>query len=235
MKTKKEKFLLSRRFAAIALAMGLVGFAAKLAVIFTYDGRLAVEYPDLISKWNFFGFYTYTTNILVDFWLVLIALAIFLKREKMAALLAKATVQAFLTVMIFSVGAMYCGVLVWYDKLYSWGLWWGNFATLWHHAVTPVFMACLFFRPADRAKLGQKDLWAWLMYPLAYLVVTLLRGGMVNWYPYPFFDQAWEMFAQMNIDPRLGVSLASAFVAAFITTLGLLAIALHNRMIEKRP
>jgi len=235
MKTKNEKFLLSRRFAVMALAMGLVGYAVKLAVIFTYDGRLAAEYPGLISKWNHLGFYTYTTNILVDLWLVLIALAILLKREKMAALLAKATVQGFLTVMIFSVGAMYCGVLVWYDKLYPWELWWGNFATIWHHVVTPVFMACLFFRPADRTKLGQKDLWAWLMYPLAYLVVTLLRGGLVNWYPYPFFDPAWEMFERLQNVPWLGVSLASAFVAAFITTLGLLAIAIHNRLIEKRP
>jgi len=212
--------------------MGLMGVAVKLAAIFTYDGYLSAEYPALISKWNNLGFFTYTTNILVDFWLILIALAIFFNNRPMRQFLSKASVQGFLTVMIFVVGALYCFAIVWFDTPYSWGLWWGNFVTAWHHVVTPAWMIFLFFRPADRARLGKRDLALWMAYPVAYLAVTLLRGGKVNWYPYPFFDPAWETFADLHLTPRLGVSLAIALVTVLIISAGLLAIKIHNKIIR---
>jgi len=215
--------------------MGLMGFAVKLAAIFTYDGYLAREFPALIHKGNYFGFFTYTTNILVDFWLVLIALAIFLGRDKnpVTLFLAKASVQGFLTAMIFVVGVLYCSTMFWFDTPYSWSLWWGNFVTLWHHVVAPGFMIFLFFHPAGQTKLGGKDLALWTVYPVAYLLVTLVRGGVVNWYPYPFFDPAWETYASLNLSPRLGVALAIVLLTIFIIAIEMLAIRIHNRIIRR--
>jgi len=230
---KNANYLLGKRFAAIALAMGLMGFAVKFVAIFTYDGYLVAEFPDLIHKWNYLGFFTYTTNIMVDFWLVLIGLAILFKNNIMRDFLAKATVQGFLTVMIFVVGVLYCSTMFWFDTPYSMSLWWGNFVTAWHHVVTPAIMIFLFFRPADRTRLGGKDLALWIIYPIAYLIVTLVRGGVANWYPYPFFDLAWETYADLNLNPWLGISLAVALVTGFVLSSGFLAIRLHNKIIQK--
>ena len=229
----KSDFMRSRRFAAIALIMGLVGVAAKTATISTYDGFLATEFPELIQKWNYLGFFTYTTNILVDSWLILTALSIFCKRDGMTRFLTGASLQGFLTVMIFVVGAIYCCFMLWFDKLFSWSLWWGNLVNFWHHVIAPGFMIFLFFRPADRTRLGGRDLGLWTIYPIAYLLVTLARGGRVHWYPYPFFDQTWETFAQLNIPPRLGIGIAIAFVTAFILTVSWLAIRIHNKIIQR--
>lgn len=36
--------------------------------------------------------------------------------------------------------------------------------------------------------LARSSLWIWLIFPAAYLAVTLIRGPIADWYPYPFLD-----------------------------------------------
>jgi len=230
----KANFLTSKKFAAIALAMGIMGGALKLIAIFTYENHLSREYPALLSGWNNLAFFTYTTNILVDFWLLFLALSILFNIGGVTNFLTRASVQGFVTVMIFTVGFMYCGVLFWFDELYSRGLWWGNFVTFWHHAVTPAFMVFLFFRPADRTKLSTKSLLLWLLYPLAYLGFTMARGAKIAWHPYPFLNLEWEMFADFNLAPGLGVALSIAFLFLFILSVSFLAVKIHNRIAGKQ-
>jgi hypothetical protein len=35
-----------------------------------------------------------------------------------------------------------------------------------------------------------ESLWIWLLFPAAYLGYSLIRGPLVDWYPYPFLDPA---------------------------------------------
>jgi len=44
----------------------------------------------------------------------------------------------------------------------------------------------LLFPPEER--LPRSSLWIWLGFPALYLTVTLIRGPIVEWYPYPFLD-----------------------------------------------
>lgn len=44
----------------------------------------------------------------------------------------------------------------------------------------------LLFPPEER--LPRSSLWIWLAFPALYLTVTLIRGPIVDWYPYPFLD-----------------------------------------------
>ena len=44
-------------------------------------------------------------------------------------------------------------------------------------------------RPADRAPDG-RDVVAWMVYPLVWRGLTLVRGAADGWYPYPFLDPA---------------------------------------------
>ena len=39
---------------------------------------------------------------------------------------------------------------------------------------------------------GSNALWLWLLFPAIYLAGTLIRGPMVDWYPYPFLDPRGE-------------------------------------------
>lgn len=56
------------------------------------------------------------------------------------------------------------------------------------HKILPVVMLLdwLIAPPANR--LALKDAATWLIYPLVYAVYTLIRGPIVDWYPYPFMD-----------------------------------------------
>jgi len=230
-----DSFIKSKRFAYIALVLGLIGIAIKLSVILTYDSHLIAEFPDLISRWNHIGFFTILTNILIDVWLILVALSILFNINKLLDFITQSRIQGFLTAMIFTVGFIYCFVLFWFDTLYSMNLWWGNLSTFWHHVVTPIFMVALFFRPYDKTKLPQKSLLLWMLYPLAYLIITMIRGATTAWYPYPFLDSKWEMFADLNLNPYLGISLGIAFLFFFILGTGLLTIKIHNKNIERKP
>ncbi len=56
------------------------------------------------------------------------------------------------------------------------------------HGVMPVALVLdwLLLPPKARIALGRAS--SWLVFPLAYLAVSLLRGPMVGWYPYDFLD-----------------------------------------------
>ena len=55
------------------------------------------------------------------------------------------------------------------------------------HGIGPLFMLAdwIYDRPP---RLGFGSLWGWLLFPLAYLAYSLIRGPIADWYPYPFLD-----------------------------------------------
>ena len=56
------------------------------------------------------------------------------------------------------------------------------------HYIAPVYMLVdwILFPPYVRLKYI-RSLW-WLVFPLGYVVYSLVRGLLVDWYPYPFLD-----------------------------------------------
>lgn len=62
---------------------------------------------------------------------------------------------------------------------------WVNFVL---HSLGPAALLIdwVFFPPEPR--LARSTLWVWLVFPAIYLTVTLIRGPMVDWNPYPFLD-----------------------------------------------
>jgi hypothetical protein len=64
---------------------------------------------------------------------------------------------------------------------------WVNFVL--HYLFPFVAFADWFIdRPARKVTFTQ-SLW-WLVFPIAYLIYSLVRGPLVGWYPYPFLDPA---------------------------------------------
>lgn len=56
------------------------------------------------------------------------------------------------------------------------------------HSLAPAaaMIDWLLFSPGRR--LERKVLWLWLVFPAVFLGATLIRGPLVDWYPYPFLD-----------------------------------------------
>lgn len=58
------------------------------------------------------------------------------------------------------------------------------------HAVMPLAAVgdWLLFPPKNRIPLQKA--WLWLLFPVAYVTYSLIRGPIANWYPYPFLNPA---------------------------------------------
>jgi hypothetical protein len=60
------------------------------------------------------------------------------------------------------------------------------------HSLGPAALLIDWLLFPPRMRLARNALWLWLLYPAIYLAVTLIRGPMVDWYPYPFLDPRGE-------------------------------------------
>lgn len=78
------------------------------------------------------------------------------------------------------------------------------------HRVTPTVFAIDWLidppRPAPRFPRAL----VWLVFPMLYLLYTLVRGAVVDWYPYPFLDPRVHGYAAVAVGCVL---VAAAFIA----------------------
>lgn len=56
------------------------------------------------------------------------------------------------------------------------------------HLIFPVAVVLDWLLAPPRVRIAPAHAAAWLAYPVAWLVYTLIRGGNVDWYPYEFLD-----------------------------------------------
>lgn len=56
------------------------------------------------------------------------------------------------------------------------------------HGVMPVVLLLDWLLLPPVSRLSRAKAWRWLVFPLAYLAVSLVRGPIVRWWPYDFLD-----------------------------------------------
>lgn len=90
------------------------------------------------------------------------------------------------------------------------------------HMVVPLLavIGWVAFGPRERAT--RQDLAPFLVVPVAWLVYTLIRGAIVDWYPYPFIDVAEHGYGVVLLN-ALGIS-------CFLVGMAFLAFALDRRL-----
>jgi hypothetical protein len=80
------------------------------------------------------------------------------------------------------------------------------------HVIGPVAIVVDWLVHPPPVELGIETLGLWLVFPAVFLAYSLIRGPIVDWYPYPFLDPN-------EVDGYLGVALWSAVV--LVVVLGL--------------
>ncbi|HEV7779817.1 MAG TPA: Pr6Pr family membrane protein [Chitinophagaceae bacterium] len=126
---------------------------------------------------NFFSYFTVLCNILV-------ALTLTVSLTGPGSFFSRVTVQSAITVYIFIVGLVYNLVLrgVWKPQ----GLQLVTDNIL--HVAVPLLFVVYWVAFTPRRVLQWKDILPWLIFPGLYLVYSLIRGPIAEWYPYPFLD-----------------------------------------------
>ncbi|MGI8416629.1 MAG: Pr6Pr family membrane protein, partial [Nakamurella sp.] len=56
------------------------------------------------------------------------------------------------------------------------------------HIVSPAIAVIGWIVFGPRGRITTRVLWLSLIYPIGWLAYTLVRGAIVDWYPYPFID-----------------------------------------------
>jgi len=67
------------------------------------------------------------------------------------------------------------------------------------HKIFPVIVVADWLIDPPDVEITRRDALLWLVYPIAWAVVTVIRGELDGWYPYPFLDPANGGYGQVAI------------------------------------
>lgn len=167
------------------LFFGLLGLSAiitEIAVIIE-RGRF--------NPANFFSYFTIETNILVAVVLLLSAvMTAWGKNTRLDAL------RAVSTVYILIVGLGFSLLLAGLENTEFTAVPWDNIVL---HYIMPVAMLVDWLIDRPKQRLLFKRSLPWLLFPIAYVSYSLVRGAITGWYPYPFLDPSENGYAAVAI------------------------------------
>jgi hypothetical protein len=155
---------------------GLLGFSALVTEI------AAISVRGLWNGANFFSYFTVESNILAVVSLLVGAFLIYAKKRSKKADYFRGAVTLYMVVT----GVIFSVLLSGIEGVNLTAVPWDNIVL---HYIMPVAIALDWI--ADRpVYISFKKALPWLLFPIAYLVYSLIRGPIANWYPYPFLNPA---------------------------------------------
>ncbi|WP_316798712.1 Pr6Pr family membrane protein [Pedobacter frigidisoli] len=129
----------------------------------------------------FLSFFTVTTNMIVGSCFLVIS--IFPKGKIGAFFRSPSTITA-ITVYIVVVGLIYNLLLR--GLVVQEG--WSRVADELLHVLSPLLVLIFWIFFVDKSTLRYSSAKQWLIYPLAYIAFVVVRGLIINQYPYPFIN-----------------------------------------------
>ena len=157
------------------LTFALLGFSAVVTEIATLVER------NLFNPFNFFSYFTIQSNIFAFVMLIVSALAVASNKRssKLNLLRGAATLYMVITGIVFAV--LLAGV----EGSILTAVPWDNLVL---HYIMPVVLLIDWLVDKPSKAITFKRSFVWLIYPISYVIYSLVRGQLVNWYPYPFLD-----------------------------------------------
>jgi hypothetical protein len=196
-------------FAAVTAMIGWLALGLLLYAVLRHSHAHGSAVAHVLSF--YFSFFTVLTNILVA---LVLSVSLFATDPK----------SAFLRSDLQSAVAVYIAVVGLVDFLFLDGI--GKArgldlaAECMLHAVIPILYLIYWITFVPKGTLIWFDPFLWLVYPFAYFGYILLRGAIINDYPYAFIDAGNIGYERVFLN---GAELLLVFVA-----LGLLAVAIDH-------
>ncbi len=142
---------------------------------------LILQVIDAKNLGNTFSYFTILSNLLVA---VSLSLGLLFPNGKAAKLFSGISVQSAITLYIIIVALIYNFVIR--------KTWIENFPNLYYnnifHVLTPILYVIRWIVYIPKGELKWMESLKWLIFPFMYLFYSLIRGNIVNWYPYAFVD-----------------------------------------------
>ncbi|WP_020664922.1 Pr6Pr family membrane protein [Amycolatopsis benzoatilytica] len=191
------------------LWFGITAIVALAAIVIQIVAVVPAHgpYPTVTGRVaNLFAYFTIISNVLV-----LVTSAAIARGRAASALMRVLWLDALVGIVV--TGVVYQVALAGLTELHGLNL----VADILLHRVTPVLcvVGWLFFAP--RVLEWRTVAWS-LVYPLGWLVFTLIRGSLDGWYPYPFINADKLGYGQISLNCLLigvfFIALASGAKAA---------------------
>lgn len=163
----------------ILIAARLVFSLLTLAAL---SAQLVVHVQSGFNVVNFFSYFTNLSNLFAAVVMLIGAISLIRHREPTATddLVRGSSVAGMVIVgIVFN-------ILLSHTDLGSL-MPWVNAVT---HYVMPIAAVLDWLYQPPKSNIALKQIQYWLIFPLIYLVYTLVRGAIVGWYPYPFLNSA---------------------------------------------
>lgn len=153
----------------------LCWFTVILQLILIIVNRQASVFETII---RFFTFFTILTNILV----AMVFTANWLQPKNSFQFFNKPNTQVAIAVYIFVVGFVYNTILrfIWQPKG------WDKVADELLHLVIPIVYILFWYFKFSKKEINSKSVFGWLLFPIIYIVIVMIRGYFSGYYPYPF-------------------------------------------------
>jgi hypothetical protein len=132
---------------------------------------------------NYFSYFTILTNLLAT---LSVTLPLLFPSRSLAAWLDHPKIRTAITLYILVVGLVYLLVLrqLWDPRG------WNKVADSLLHDFMPLFYLLFWMVFVPKDTLHWRNSFSWLLFPLLFLIYSLVRGRLTGWYPYPFIDAA---------------------------------------------
>ena len=171
-----ENLALKKGFTYTVIVVGLFGIVLQFILMLQ---TRQVALPESIVR--FFSFFTILSNIMVVIFFIGQLLP---ENRKLKAFVIKNEVATAVSMYIITVGVVYQTILRQPIPLQGWP----RVADDILHLYIPLLMLLYWIVFIADKKIAATTIPYWLIYPIAYLVYTLIRGHFVHFYPYPFVN-----------------------------------------------
>lgn len=174
--------------------------AYRIGLAIAIVAAIIATAADVLSRgplnfFNFFGYFTIQSNIILIVVLLIAASFDLRVRNNADGRQGSGTrhprwldlSRGIATTNIIIVGLVYALLLAPLGAAGGVQVQWANFVL---HVVTPIASALEWLMVTDRRPLASRQLGIVLVYPLIWLTVVLIRGATDGWVPYPFLDPA---------------------------------------------
>jgi hypothetical protein len=102
------------------------------------------------------------------------------------------------------------------------------------HKAFPVLVVLYWLIDPPETDLRMRDISLWLIYPLVWVALTLIRGALDSWYPYPFLDPDHGGYGSVGYHV-LAIFAGFLVIAGIIVALGDFGRDRRIRMARSRP
>lgn len=174
------------------LFFAFLGFSAIVTEIATI-----VERGRFVPA-NFFSFFTIESNILAVIIFTFSALAIAKGKQNYKLTMFRGAAALYMV----TTGIVFAVLLAGIENSILTAVPWDNIVL---HYIIPVAAVLDWLLDPPKQRIAFKKALVWIVFPIAYVVYSLVRGSLVGWYPYPFLDPSPNGY--------LGVAVTSLAIA----------------------